>query len=182
MPLMVTFFRLAGRLFINFDRSYSKDYPRGHDPKHVEQAGGFKHKLTMAKQIIGLVTLNIYLAGMFFLSKELQSQSINWTNVQYEVERTNKSVSIIHDDQIQAKVNKYCDKIAVPLELTLTMPIHLTRSISSNSAANSINNQISNLNSYMKNMIEEQFRNRFDSKYIQIMKAFNGLDASNHAT
>ena len=74
--------------------------PRGHDPKHVEQAGGFYHKLTMAKQIIGLVTLNIYLAEMFFLSKELQGQIINWTDVQYEVERTRESVFVIDDDQV----------------------------------------------------------------------------------
>ena len=152
--------------------------PRGHDQKHVEQAGGFYHKLTTAEQIIGLVTLSIYLAEMFFLSRELQSQSINWTDVQYEVERTRESVSVKDDDQIQAKVNEYCDKIDVPLQLTLTMPIHQTRSTSSNSAANFINNQISNFNSYMKSMIEEEFRIRFDSKNIQKMKAFNGLDAS----
>ena len=115
---------------------------------------------------------------MFFLSRELQSQSINCTDFQYEVERTRESVSVIDDDQIQAKVNEYCDKIGVPLELTLTMPIHQTRSTSSNSAANSINNQIFNLKSYMKGMIEEEFRIQSDSKNIQWMKAFNGLDAS----
>ena len=99
---------------------------RGHDPKHVEQAGGFYRRLTTAKQIIGLVTLSIYLAEMFFLSKELQCQSVTWKDVQYEAERTRESVSVIDDDQIQAKVNEYCDKIGVPLELTLTMPIHQT--------------------------------------------------------
>ena len=103
---------------------------------------------------------------MFFLSKELQCQSVNWKHVQYEVERTCESVSVIDDDQIQAKVNEYCNKIGGPLELTLTMPIHQTRSTSSNSAAYSINNQIFNLKSYMKNMIEEEFRIRFDSKNI----------------
>ena len=91
---------------------------------------------------------------MFFLSKELQGKSINWKDVQYEVVRTRESVSVIDDDQIQAKVNEYYDKIGVPLELTLTMPIHQTRSTSSNRAANSINNQIFNLKSYMKSMIE----------------------------
>ena len=66
---------------------------------------------------------------MFFMSKEIQCQSVNWKDVQYEVERTRESVSVIDDDQMQAKVNEYCDKIGVPLELTLTMPIHQTRSI-----------------------------------------------------
>ena len=107
--------------------------------------------------IIGLVTLSMYLAEMFFLSKELQSRSIIWIDVQYEVERARESVSVIDDDPIQAKVNEYCDKIGVPLELTLTMPIHQTRSTSSNSAANSTNNQIFNSYSYMKSMIEEEF-------------------------
>ena len=120
----------------------------------------------------------MYLAEMFFLSRELQSQSTNWTDAQYEEERTRESVSVNDDDQIQAKVNEYCDKIGVPLELMLTMPIHQTRSTSSNSAANSINNQIFNFKSCMKSMIEEEFRIRFDSKNIQKMKAFNGLDAS----
>ena len=56
---------------------------------------------------------------MFFLSRKLQSQSMNWTDVQYEVERTRESVSVKDDNQkIQAKVNEYCDKIGVPLELT----------------------------------------------------------------
>ena len=128
--------------------------PRGHDPKHVEQAGDFCYKLTTAKQNIGLVTLSIYLAEMFFMSKEIQCKSVNWKDVQYEVVRTRQSVSVIDDDQLQAKVNEYCDKMDVPLELTLTMPIHQTRSTSSNSAANSVNNQIFNLNSYMKSMIE----------------------------
>ena len=92
-----------------------------HDQKHVEQASGFYHKLATAKQIIRLITLHAYLAKMFFLSKKLQRQSINWTDVQYEVERTRKSVSKI-DDQIKEKVNKYSNKTGIPLRLT--MPIH----------------------------------------------------------
>ena len=152
--------------------------PRMHDPKHVEQASGFYHKLITAKHIIALVTLHAYLADMFFLSKELQSQSINWIDVQYDIERTRKSASEIDDDQIRVMVNEYCDKTGTPLELALTMAIHQTRSTSSTSAANSINDTISDLNSYMQSKIEEEFRIRFDSKNIEIMKAFEALDAS----
>ncbi|CAB4057699.1 CACNA1B [Lepeophtheirus salmonis] len=67
--------------------------PRGHDPKQVEQVRGFYHNLTTAQQIIGLVTLEKYPTEMSFLSKELQSRSINSTDVQCEVESIYKSVS-----------------------------------------------------------------------------------------
>ncbi len=148
-----------------------------HDPKHVEQASGFYHKLTTAKQIIGLITLHAYLAEMFFLSKELRRQSNNWTDVQYEVERTRKSVSKMDDDQIKEKVNEYSSNTGIPLGLT--MPIHRTRSSSSSaSTAELINSIITDLNSYMKNKIEEEFQIRFDCKNFQIMKAFEALDAS----
>ena len=56
-------------------------------------------------------------------SKELQCQSVNWKVVQHEVVRTRESVSVIDDAQIQAKVNEYCDKIGVFLELTLKFHI-----------------------------------------------------------
>ena len=40
------------------------------------------------------------------------------------------------------------------------------------------NNMISDLNAYMKRKIEKEFQIRFDSKNIQVMKAFEALDAS----
>ena len=53
-----------------------------HDPKHVKRVG-FTKSWQLAKQIIALVTLHAYFVEMFFMSKELQSQSINGTYVQY---------------------------------------------------------------------------------------------------
>ena len=91
-----------------------------------------------------------------------------------EVERTRKSVSVIDDDQIKIKINECSEKTGIPLEMT--MPIHRTRS--SAIAEDSINNMISDLNAYMKRKIEKEFQIRFDSKNIQIMKAFEALDAS----
>ncbi|CAB4067492.1 BNIP2 [Lepeophtheirus salmonis] len=85
---------------------------------------------------------------------------------QFEVERICKSVLVIDDDQIQAKVNDYCDKIGLRLKRMLTMPILQTSLTSSNSASNSINIQIDNLNSYMKSMIVEEFQILFESKII----------------
>ncbi|CAB4063236.1 unnamed protein product [Lepeophtheirus salmonis] len=81
-------------------------------------------------------------------SKELQSRNISWTDVLYEVERTGKSVLNIDDNQIQAKVNEYCDKICLQLEQALTI------------------------------MIEEEFRIRFDSNNIKILKYLDALDTS----
>ena len=45
-------------------------------------------------------------------------------------------------------------------------------------AEDSINNMISELNAYMKRKIKKEFQIRFNSKNIQIMKAFEALDAS----
>ena len=71
-----------------------------HDPKHVEQAAGFYHKLITTKVVIGLIILRAYLAEMFFLSKELQTESINWTDVQHELTRSRASLDEITDDQL----------------------------------------------------------------------------------
>ena len=72
------------------------------------------------------------------------------------------------------KIDEYSEKTGIPLEMT--MPIHQTRS--SAIAEDSVNNTISDLNAYMKSKIEEEFQIRFDRKNIQIMKAFEALDAS----
>ena len=118
------------------------------------------------KSNIGLITLHAYLAKMFFLSKELQRQSINWTDVQFEVDRTRKSVSKIDDDQIKEKVNEYCNKTGIPLGRT--MPIHrsitsiqyIRSSSSSASTTESVNSIIIDFNSYMKN---KRKSSKFDS-------------------
>ena len=85
--------------------------------------------MTTAKQIIGLITLHVYLGAMFFLSKELQSQSIDWTD-------DRKNTPFIDDDQIKIKINEHSEKTGIPLEMT--MPIHRARS--SAIAEDSINN------------------------------------------
>lgn len=96
--------------------------PDVHESKHVEQASGFYHKLTSGKFIISLITLKAYLAEIFYLSKELQSEEINWTDVQYEIERVKQSISTIDDDKLRAEASIYSEKIGIPFNLELELP------------------------------------------------------------
>ena len=88
--------------------------PDVQDPKHVEQAKRFYHKLISGKFIISLVTLKAYLAEMFYLSKELQSKDINWIDVQYEIEQVKQSISTIDDDKLCTEASIHCEKIGIP--------------------------------------------------------------------
>lgn len=153
--------------------------PDVHDPKHVEQASGFYHKLISGKFIISLITLKAYLAEMFYLSKELQSEEINWTDVQYEIERVKQSISTIDDDKLRTEASIYSEKIGIPFNnLELELPIHATRSAATNNAVSRTEKTIKDLNSYMKQKIKEEFKVRFEEKNIEIMRALEALDAS----
>ena len=153
--------------------------PDVHDRKHVEQASGFYHKLISGKFVISLITLKAYLAEMYYLSKELQSEEINWTDVRYEIERVKQSISTIDDDKLRTEASIYSEKIGIPFNnLALELPIHATRSAATNNAVSRTEKTIQDLNSYMKQKIKEEFRVRFDEKNIEILKALEALDAS----
>ena len=155
--------------------------PDVQDAKHVEQAKGFYHKLISGKFIISLITLKAYLAEMFYLSKELQSEDINWIDVQYEIERVKQSISTIDDDKLCTEASIHCEKIGIPLNISeLELPIHATRSAATNNVVSRSRAEktIKDLNSYMKQKIEEEFRVRFEEKNIEIMRGLQALDAS----
>ncbi len=93
----------------------NRDKVHVHDPKHVEQAAGFYHKLITTRVVIGLIVLRAYLAELFFLSKKLQTESINWTDVQHELTRTCASLDAITDDQLLKDTEKFFESIGVPI-------------------------------------------------------------------
>ena len=70
---------------------------------------------------------------MFFLSKELQSDEINWTDVEYDIKRTKQSISMIDSDKLCNEARTYSEKIVI-LNLELELPIHVTRSTAASSA------------------------------------------------
>ena len=156
--------------------------PDVHDPKHVEQAKGFCHKLISRKFIISLIMLKAYLAEMFYLSKELQSEDINWIDVQYEIEQVKQFISTIDNDKLCTEASIHCEKIGIPLNISeLELPIHATRSAATNNAVSRTRTEktIKDLNSScMKQKIKEEFRVCFEEKNIEIMRGLQGLDAS----
>ena len=66
-----------------------------HDSKHVEQACGFYHKFVSGKFLVCLSVLHLYMAEMYYLSKELQSENINWTHVEFEIKQTKSALEKI---------------------------------------------------------------------------------------
>ena len=159
----------------------NRDKVHVHDPKHVEQAAGFYHKLITTKFVIGLIILRAYLAELFFLSKEFQSESINWTDVQYELTRTRASLDALTDDQLLKDTEKFFESIGVPMDVNLdSFAIVATRSTKEQQSDSNRNleSSISKMNSYMKEKIDEEFNVRFDAKNFEVMKSFEALDAS----
>lgn len=152
----------------------AQNHDQIHDSKHVEQAAGFYHKLITTKVVIGLVLLRAYLAELYFLSKELQTESINWTDIQHELTRTRASLEAINDDQLLKDAEKFFETIGIPMDVNLS----IVRTRSTAAQQSNIKSSISELNSYMKEKIDEEFKVRFDAKNIEIMKSFEALDAS----
>ena len=69
--------------------------------------------------------LKAYLAEMFYLSKELQSEDINWIDVQYEIEQVKQFISTIDNDKLCTEASIHCEKIGIPLNISeLELPIH----------------------------------------------------------
>jgi hypothetical protein len=50
----------------------NRDKVHVHDPKHVEQAAGFYHKLITTRVVIGLIVLRAYLAECFSFPKNFE--------------------------------------------------------------------------------------------------------------
>jgi hypothetical protein len=53
---------------------------------------------------------------VFFLSKELRTESINWTDVQHELTRTHASLDAITDDQLLKDTETFFESIGVNLD------------------------------------------------------------------
>ena len=165
-------------LFLTTMVNVSNNETRQHDPKHVEQACGFYHKLVSGKFIVCLAVLKLYLAEMYYLSKELQHEDINWTDVSFEIGRTKRSIEEISPEKVLLEANDLCSKINVPL--TLSIPTHNTRSRTGDTEeAENIHEIITNLSEYMQEKVKEEFGVRFDSKNIEILKSFGALDPGN---
>ena len=61
--------------------------------------------------MIGLIILRAYLAELHFHSKELQTESVNWTSVQHELTRVLTSLDTITDDQLLKDAEKFFKSI-----------------------------------------------------------------------
>ena len=109
-------------LFLSVLVNVSNSETREHEPKHVEQACGFYHKLISGKFLVGLAVLKLYLAKMYYLSKKLQYENINWTDVQFEIMRTKNSIKEISPEKVLLEANELCSNINIPL--TMSEPIH----------------------------------------------------------
>ena len=126
----------------------NRDKVHVHDPKHVEQAAGFYHKLITTRVVIGLIVLRAYLAELFFLSKELQTESINWTDVQHELTRTRAYLDAITDDQLLKDTEKFFESIGVPMDVNLDcFAIVRTRSTTEQQSDRNLESSISEMNS-----------------------------------
>ncbi|XP_028394504.1 uncharacterized protein LOC114518700 [Dendronephthya gigantea] len=138
-----------------------------HDPKHAEQAAGFYHKLITTKVVIGLIVLRAYLAELFFLSKELQTESINWTDVQHELTRSRASLNGITDGQLLRDTEKFFESIGSPMDVNLDcLAIVRKRSTSTRQSDFNLQGSINEMNLYMREKLNE------------VMKSFEALDAS----
>ena len=164
-------------LFLSTMVKVSTNANKTHDPKHVEQASGFYHKLVSGKFIVCLASLRLYLGEMYYLSKELQHENINWTDVKFEIQRTRSSIGKISPEKVLNEANNLSDKIHVPL--TMNLSIHYTRSSRVPEEAENIISMIEDLNEYMQEKIRDEFDVRFDSKNIEILKSFTALDSGN---
>lgn len=151
-----------------------------HGAKHAEEAAGFYHKLMSGKFIVALVTLQLFLAELDNLSKELQAVDINWTEVQYCVTRTRFGLKEITEEAIYEAAEECSKKMGIPLVLDNT--IHNTRSGGFERSEEEIEAQLKNaitaLNSYMQAKLEEEFKVRFDDKNVDILKACEAFDAA----
>ena len=125
-------------------------------------------------------TESVSRAELFFLSKEFQGESINWTDVQYELRRTRASLDALTDDQLLKDTEKFFESIGVPVNVNLDsfaiVATRLTTEQQSDSNRN-LKSSISKMNSYVKEKIDEEFNIRFDAKNFEVMKSFEALDA-----
>ena len=81
---------------------------------------------------------------MYYLSKELQHENINWTDVKFEIQRTRSSIGKISPEKVLNEANNLSDKIHVPL--TMNLSIHYTRSSRVPEEAENIISMIKDLN------------------------------------
>ena len=89
---------------------------------------------------------------MYYLSKELQSENINWTDVEFEVKRTKSALENISSEKALSAVHDLSKKINVPLSMNLA--IHRTRAASREiDDALHTESIVENLNSYMKEKV-----------------------------
>ena len=150
-----------------------------HGAKHAEEAARYYHKIMNGKFVVALVTLQLYLAELDHLSKELQAVDINWTEVQYWLTRTKFALKEITDEVIYEAAQECSKKMNIPL--TLDNTIHNTRSSgferSEEETTAEIKDSISALNSYMQTKLQEEFRVRFDEKNVDILKACEAFNA-----
>ena len=99
--------------------------------------------------------------------------------MQYEIEGTKQLISMIDNDKLCNEARIYSEKIGIPLNLELELPIHVTCSAAANSAANNVvKKTMEDLNTYMQQKVKGEFAIRFEAKNIEIMSMFKALDAS----
>ena len=71
------------------------------------------------------MVLRLFLAEMYYLSIELQTENINWTDVQFKLSRTKCSIEDISPEKFLKEAENLSEKIDVPLMLSLST--HNTR-------------------------------------------------------
>ena len=67
------------------------------------------------KFLVALVMLQLYLAELDHLSKELQAVEINWTEVQYCLTRTKFALKEITDEVIYEAAQECSKRMNIPL-------------------------------------------------------------------
>lgn len=163
-------------LFLSTMITVSNNLEKNHDSKHIEQACGFYHKFVSGKFIVGLAVLRLFLGEMYYLSKELQSSSVNWTDVQFEIERTKAALELLTPEKILAEAHDLSEKINVPLSMNLS--IHNTRANKESNAEGKVESLVKNVHGFMQEKVAEEFQVRFESKNIKILHALTALDPS----
>ena len=151
--------------------------------KHAEEAAGFYHKMIGGKFIVSLVATKLYLAELDSLSKELQQVNINWTDVEFCLQRTRAGIAEIDDEAVFAEAELCSDKMCIPLTMTLCMAIHNTRNTAAASSAGTAKEQVMMhivpFRSFLKEKISKELDTRFSENNLEVMKACEAFNAGN---
>ena len=140
--------------------------------KHAEEAAGFYHKMIGGKFIVSLVATKLYLAELDSLSKELQQVNINWTDVEFCLQRTRAGIAEIDDDAVFAEAELCSDKMCIPLTMTLCMAIHNTRNTAAASSAGTAKEQVMMHIVPFRSFLKEKISKELDTSSSRIGRSF----------